>query len=265
MSSLWQKFKTLLSQPALKFKQTSADVQDVLDNTLPQHVAIIMDGNGRWAKRKGLPRYLGHKAGVETIKNVVRWCDEIGIKVLTLYAFSTENWQRPRQEVEFLMSLPVVYLEAELSNLMRNNVKLQVFGSGERLPENTRRAVREAVQKTAGNTGLILNLAFNYGSRNEIIRAVQKIARLIARGELSPDDIDEEMMENYLDTKGLPDPDLLIRPSGELRLSNFLLWQLAYTEFWFSNTMWPDFSKKDFLKAIADYQNRDRRFGGIKL
>lgn len=232
---------------------------------IPVHIAIIMDGNGRWARRRGLPRHFGHKAAIDTIRNVVSWAGEVGVKILTLYAFSTENWSRPQLEVDFLMRLPVEYLETELEKLQKNNIKLQVFGEPEGLPEHTRKAVFEATQKTAGNTGLILNLAFNYGSRAEIIRAVQQVAREAARGDLMPDNIDEEQFQSHLYTVGLPDPDLMIRPSGELRISNFLLWQMAYTEFWFSSTMWPDFSRREFLQAVRDYQNRDRRFGGIKF
>lgn len=232
---------------------------------VPQHIAIIMDGNGRWAKRRGLPRQFGHKAGVDTIKNVVRWADEVGVNILTLYAFSTENWHRPKEEVDFLMRLPVDYLESELKKMMENNIRLQVFGEIQGLPPGTRQAVTKASRKTAENTGLTLNLAFNYGSRAEIIRAVRRIARETMEGGITPEEIDETQFRARLYTGDLPDPDLLIRPSGELRISNFLLWQLAYTEFWFSHTLWPDFSRWEFLKAVADYQKRDRRFGGIKL
>ncbi len=233
--------------------------------SVPGHIAIIMDGNGRWAKRRGLPRQFGHKAGIDTIRNVVRWADEIGVKILTLYAFSTENWHRPKLEVDFLMQLPVDFLETELKKLMENNIRLQVFGETTNLPPGTRQAVFAATQKTAHNTGFILNLAFNYGSRAEIIRAVQIIAREAREGSIDPDSIDERQFREHLYTGHLPDPDLLIRPSGELRISNFLLWQLAYTELWFSHTLWPDFSRKEFFQAIVDYQKRDRRFGGIKL
>jgi len=240
-------------------------LEAVKGRPVPLHIAIIMDGNGRWAKRRGLPRHFGHKAGIDTIKNVVKWADEIGVKILTLYAFSTENWSRPRAEVDFLMRLPVDYLEAELEKLLENNIKLQVLGETGGLPSHTREAVCEATRKTAGNTGLILNLAFNYGSRAEILRAVKELSREVRKGRLSPEDVDEKAFQKHLYTGELPDPDLLIRPSGELRISNFLLWQLAYTEFWFSNTMWPDFSRREFLQAVKDYQERDRRFGGIKL
>lgn len=248
--------------PALRGEKL---LEAVKAESVPLHIAIIMDGNGRWAKRRGLPRQFGHKAGVDTIRNVVRWADEAGIKILTLYAFSTENWHRPKVEVDFLMRLPVDYLETELQKLLANNIKLQVLGETEGLPPYTREAVYAATQKTANNSGLILNLAFNYGSRAEILRAVKIIARESREGKISPEDIEAELFSKYLYTGNLPDPDLLIRPSGELRLSNFLLWQLAYTEFWFSNTLWPDFSRDEFLQAVLAYQKRDRRFGGIKF
>jgi undecaprenyl diphosphate synthase len=240
-------------------------LETVRAQSVPVHIAIIMDGNGRWAKRRGLPRQFGHKAGVDTIRNVVKWANEIEVKVLTLYAFSTENWQRPKVEVDFLMRLPVDFLETELQKLLENNIKLQVLGEAAGLPPHTQEAVYAATQKTANNSGLILNLAFNYGSRAEILRAVKIIAKETREGKISPEDVDEGLFQKYLYTCGLPDPDLLIRPSGELRLSNFLLWQLAYTEFWFSNTLWPDFSRDEFLRAVLAYQKRDRRFGGIKF
>ncbi len=246
-------------------RKESRLLKAVLKGPVPLHIAIIMDGNGRWAKRRGLPRQFGHKAGIDTIRNVVKWADEIGVKILTLYAFSTENWRRPRLEVDFLMRLPVDYLETELEKLLKNNIKLQVFGETDGLPDHTREAVCEATEKTAKNSGLVLNLAFNYGSRAEILKAVREIAQKVAEGVLSPEGVDEEEFCRHLYTGGLPDPDLMIRPSGELRISNFLLWQMAYAEFWFSNTLWPDFSRREFLQAVLDYQQRDRRFGGIKF
>lgn len=251
-----------LLRPALKGEKL---LETVLAQPVPVHIAIIMDGNGRWAKRRGLPRQFGHKAGVDTIRNVVEWANDIGVKVLTLYAFSTENWRRPKVEVDFLMRLPVDFLETELQKLLENNIKLQVLGEAAGLPANTQEAVSAATRKTANNSGLILNLAFNYGSRAEILRAVKIISEKTREGLISPEDVDEVMFQRHLYTGDLPDPDLLIRPSGELRLSNFLLWQLAYTEFWFSNTLWPDFSRDEFLRAVLAYQKRDRRFGGIKF
>ncbi len=251
-----------LLTPSLKGEKL---LETVLAQPVPVHIAIIMDGNGRWAKRRGLPRQFGHKAGVDTIRNVVQWANEIGVKVLTLYAFSTENWRRPKVEVDFLMRLPVDFLETELQKLLENNIKLQVLGEAAGLPANTQEAVYAATRKTANNSGLILNLAFNYGSRAEILRAVKIISQKTREGKISPEDVNEDIFQKHLYTGDLPDPDLLIRPSGELRLSNFLLWQLAYAEFWFSNTLWPDFSRDEFLCAVLAYQKRDRRFGGIKF
>lgn len=230
---------------------------------IPYHVAIIMDGNGRWAKKRGLPRIAGHRAGVKSLKETIRIADDVGVKILTLYTFSTENWNRPSREVKFLMKLPEEYLSKELDELCAKNICIKSLGEIADLPEHTRRAVEEAIIKTKQNTGLIVNFALNYGSRGEIIRAVKKISRLVSEGSLKEEDINEVTMSAFLYSQGQPDPDLLIRPSGELRLSNFLLWQMAYTEFWFTSTFWPDFKKEDFLQAILDYQKRNRRFGGL--
>jgi undecaprenyl diphosphate synthase len=235
------------------------------EKDLPQHIAIVMDGNGRWAKKRGLPRTAGHHAGMEALKRIVGAAGEIGIKVLTVYAFSTENWRRPQPEVEFLMRLPNEYLKTELAELNKNNIKLRFMGEMEGLPVHTRQAVTQALAETAGNTGMILNFALNYGSRAELVSAVRQIARQASDGLLRAEEIDDAAIEKYLYTAGLPDPDLFIRPSGESRLSNFLLWQVAYTELWFSDVYWPDFDKTHLLEAIDAYQNRDRRYGGIKL
>ncbi len=245
--------------------KTKKLLTQVVSGEVPLHVAIIMDGNGRWAKKKGFPRIYGHNAGIDTMRNVVKWSDEVGLKILTFYAFSTENWRRPASEVNFLMQMPIKFLETELEKLTKNNIKLQIFGEVTGLPVDTRGAIQKAVDKTKNGSGLILNLAFNYGGRTEIIRAVKIIAEKVRLGTISPEEINEKMFSDFLYTKGLPDPDLLIRPSGEFRLSNFLLWQLAYAEFWFAKTMWPDFSKEEFLKALLEYQKRERRFGGIRL
>ncbi len=253
-------FKKLRS--TFKTKKLLAQISS---GKIPSHVAIIMDGNGRWAKKRGLPRIYGHNAGIDTMRNVVKWSNEVGLKVLTFYAFSTENWRRPASEVNFLMQMPSKFLETELEKLVKNNIKLQIFGELTRLPRDTRGAIQKAVDKTRNGSGLILNLAFNYGSRTEIIRAVKIIAEKVRVGTISPEEINEKIFSGFLYTKGLPDPDLLIRPSGEFRLSNFLLWQLAYAEFWFAETMWPDFSKEEFLNALLEYQKRERRFGGIEL
>lgn len=230
---------------------------------LPRHVAVIMDGNGRWARKRGLPRIAGHRAGMNTLKEIITCSHELGIKVLTLFAFSTENWKRPSWEVDFLMRLPEEYLQKELKPLMEKNVVIKVMGDLDRLPEITKRVIQHALNSTKDNSGMILNFAINYGGRNEIINAVKKISEKVKEGTLQVDEISEDLFARYLYTRDLPEPDLLIRPSGELRISNFLLWQLAYTELWFTKILWPDFKREHFLKAILDYQRRERRFGGI--
>lgn len=236
------------------------DIQ--LDN-VPKHIAIIMDGNGRWAKKRGLPRVAGHREGMNTIRRTVRQANKYGVKVLTLYAFSTENWKRPRPEVEFLMRLPERFLSKELPELIEQNVRVRITGEKENLPEYTRRAVEKAIAETAHNDGLILNFALNYGSRSEMIQGIQSICKDVQENNLSIDEIDETCFTNRLMTHDLEDPDLLIRTSGEIRLSNFMLWQLAYAEFWFTNVLWPDFTEDDFQEAILVYQNRQRRYGGV--
>lgn len=248
-----------------KKKNESKNFLDLIDkNNIPKHIAIIMDGNGRWAKQRNLPRTFGHKAGVETIREIVKACSEIGVKYLTLYAFSTENWKRPSDEVNALMNLLVEYLRSEVQELHKNNVVVNSIGDISKLPLICQEELRNAYEKTKENTGLVLNLALNYGGRDEIKNAVVKIAQLVKENKLQIEDINEEIISNNLYTANMPDPDLLIRPSGEYRLSNFLLWQVAYTEFWYSNIYWPDFNREHLYKAIYDYQNRDRRFGAIK-
>lgn len=237
----------------------------ILEKELPKHVAVIMDGNGRWAKKRGLPRIAGHKSGMNSLKEIVKCSNELGIRVLTLYAFSTENWKRPRWEVDFLMRLPEEYLQKELNELIENNITIKAMGDLEQLPHRTLKAIRKAREDTKNNSGMILNFAFNYGSRSEILNAVKVVSSEVRRGDLQPEEITESLFEKYLYTNGLPDPDLLIRPSGELRISNFLLWQAAYSELWFTRVLWPDFKKKHFLKAIHDYQKRERRFGSIRV
>ncbi|MBV4418075.1 isoprenyl transferase [Clostridium tyrobutyricum] len=234
------------------------------EDNIPMHIAIIMDGNGRWAKQRKLPRTMGHRAGVEALKKIVRECDRLKVKYLTVYAFSTENWQRPKDEVSAIMKLLVQYLRRELDELNKNNVVINNIGDTSGLPELCARELINAYNNTKDNTGLVLNLAFNYGGRAEIIRAFKLMNLDIKNGLLSEDDINDKIVSKYLYTKGMPDPDLIIRPSGEQRLSNFLLWQCAYSEFWYSNINWPDFRKEDLIQAIYDYQNRDRRFGKIK-
>ncbi|MDH7478980.1 MAG: isoprenyl transferase [Syntrophomonadaceae bacterium] len=230
---------------------------------LPQHVAIIMDGNGRWAHARGLPRTAGHRVGVQTLKETVNLCGEIGIPILTVYAFSTENWKRPAEEVEFLMQLLVEYIGRELDELHRQGVRVRILGETAELPEQVRREVQRAMETTAANTGLLLNVAVNYGGRRELLRAIRELCQQAREGRLRPEEITEDLVSGCLYTQGLPDPDLLIRPSGEMRLSNFLLWQVAYTEFWFNNVLWPDFRREHFYQAIAEYQRRNRRFGGL--
>ena len=228
---------------------------------LPRHIAITMDGNGRWAARRGLDRIEGHRASIESVRDVVRACGELGIEVLTLFAFSTENWRRPRAEVLGLMQLLEDSLRGEVDELDQNNVKLIAIGRTQRLLRRPRSALVRAIERTADNTGLILNLALSYGSRREIVDAIRQIALEVERREYSSKRIDEELIAQHLYTAGLPDPDLLIRTSGEQRLSNFLLWQLAYTEIWFTDVLWPDFRRCHLYQAIESYQSRERRFG----
>ncbi|MER1999432.1 MAG: isoprenyl transferase [Lysinibacillus sp.] len=233
-------------------------------DNVPSHIAIIMDGNGRWAKQRSMPRVKGHHEGMNTIKRVTRYANKIGINVLTLYAFSTENWKRPKTEVEFLMNLPQQFLNSFLPELMELNIRVQMIGDFDALPSHTKLALQTAMERTSGNTGLILNFAMNYGSRDEIVRAVQQIASKVQSGQLEATNISEEMISEHLYTAQLPEPDLLIRTSGEVRLSNFMLWQLAYTEFWFTDVLWPDFNEETLLEAVQVYQSRNRRYGGLK-
>lgn len=230
------------------------------------HLAIIMDGNGRWAKKRHLPRFIGHKNGMENIRKIALAANDLGIKVLTLYAFSTENWARPTDEVNYLMRLPIDFFNKFMPELMANNVKVNIMGFKEEIPPKTYEVVQKAMAETANNTGLVLNFAFNYGSRKEIVSAVRKIAQKVANQELKPDQIDEQMVSDNLLTnvlKPYDDPDLLIRTSGEERLSNFLLWQMAYTEFEFTDKLWPDFNADDLKQLVNEYQKRDRRFGKV--
>lgn len=231
---------------------------------LPRHLAIIMDGNGRWAKKRGLPRTAGHAAGMIRVREVIRTVDELGIKVLTLYSFSTENWKRPKKEVDYLMKLPIQFLKSDLQELIDRNVRVQMLGGVSATPSSTRSALMQFVEKTKHNTGLILNFAINYGSRDEIIDAVKQIVDDVLIGKIEKDQLDESLFNQYLLTQGLPDPDLVIRTSGEIRISNFLLWQIAYSELWFTDVLWPDFSKKLLCQAIEEFQKRSRRYGAVK-
>ncbi len=228
---------------------------------LPSHIAIIMDGNGRWAKEKGEDRLFGHFSGVESVRNIVEGCAELGIKYLTLYAFSTENWDRPKDEVTGLMELLVQTIRKETDTLNKNNIRLFVIGNTELLPDSARNELQEASEETKSNTGMSLIMALSYSSRWEISNAVKQIALEVKRGELDPGEITNETFEKHLCTSNFPDPELMIRTSGEYRISNFLLYQLAYSELYFTDTLWPDFRKENLYKAIIDYQNRERRFG----
>ena len=229
------------------------------NNNIPQHIAIIMDGNGRWATERGKPRSYGHQAGVETVRRITSECTRLGVKYLTLYTFSTENWNRPETEIAALMGLVLSSLEDEI--FMKNNVRFKVIGDIERLPVEVQRKLQETIDHTAGNTAMTMVVALSYSSRWEITKAMKNIAKKAVDGQLSVDDITEDTVSQSLTTASIPDPDLLIRTGGELRISNYLLWQIAYSELYFCDTFWPDFNEADLHKAIADYQHRQRRFG----
>jgi len=236
-------------------------MEDLIKERLPRHVAIIMDGNGRWAEKRSLSRIEGHRQGVKAIKDIVKTARRLGIKVLTLYAFSQENWSRPRREVRALMRLLKEYLKRELEEMLGNNIRLVAIGNLEDLPPDVRKMLRETIRKTRGKSGMVLNLAISYSGRAELLRAVKKICQDHSKGKLRIQGITSEVFSRYLFTSGLPEPDLLIRTSGESRISNFMLWQIAYTEIYVTDVLWPDFRRKDFIKALLDYQKRERRFG----
>lgn len=256
---MWKKWfgKRKQSEPDNGYDQLNPD-------KMPKHVAIIMDGNGRWAQKRGLPRTFGHRAGAEALRAIVSTASEIGVGVLTTYAFSTENWKRPTEEVNMLMNLFSDYLDTEIDELHQNGVQLRFIGNLDGLADSLQNKMAYAREHTSANTGLILNLAVNYGGRAEVVHAVQCLAREVQKGVMAPGAITESHIHNYLYTAGLPDPDLIIRPSGDQRISNFLLWQSAYAEFWFTDVHWPDFKPEHLIAAIADYQSRERRFGGLK-
>lgn len=236
-----------------------------LDKTkMPKHIGIIMDGNGRWAKKRNMPRNFGHKQGVETLRTIAEECDRLGIKYLTAYAFSTENWKRSALEVSGIMNLLVEYLSRELQKLHEKNVRLTTIGEIDKLPVKAYQKLLESKELTRNNTGLVLNLALNYGSRRDISNAIRRIIEMERQRGIDLEDVDEEFLRQFMDTAFLPDPDLIIRPSGEQRLSNFLMWEAAYSEFWYASINWPDFKISDLYQAIWDYQNRDRRFGAAK-
>ena len=230
---------------------------------VPKHIAIIMDGNGRWATQRGLPRIMGHQRGYQTVKKIIRAADDLGISVVTLYTFSSENWKRPEAETSAIMELIRVAAKAELPDMQEKGVRLVLSGRVDELPPATRAQLLENVQATKNNTGVVMNLAVNYGGRGEIVDAAKKLARKAADGDISPDDIEEETFAEQLYSPQLPDPDLLIRTAGEMRVSNFLLWEIAYAEIWVTKALWPDFSRRHLLRAIEDYQKRKRKFGGV--
>lgn len=237
-------------------------INDIDKELMPQHIAIIMDGNRRWAKEKGIDTKLGHKAGAETLEKIAAFGNEIGLKYLTVYAFSTENWKRTKEEIGALMLLLQKYLDKFLNKERLRNIRIRVMGNINELDKGLKDSINRLVEKSKNNTGLTLNIAFNYGGRNEIVRATKQIATMVKNDEIKIDDINEEMFSNNLYTKGEPEPDLLIRTGGEVRVSNFLLWQLAYTEFLFVEKYWPDFDKEDLLNAINIFEQRNRKFGG---
>jgi undecaprenyl diphosphate synthase len=238
------------------------DVKGQIDRKkLPQHVAVIMDGNGRWAKSRGFVRTLGHEKGVDAVRNTVEAAAEIGIRYLTLYAFSTENWNRPKYEIDALMKILVSSLRKEVPTLMKNNIRLHAIGDLKSLPSKSQKELQKTIAETSANSGLVLTLALSYSSRWEILEAMKTLGRQIKAGTLQPEAIDYQIINNSLSTFGIPDPELLIRTSGEYRISNFLLWQIAYSELYFTRTLWPDFDKEEFFSAILDYQQRERRFG----
>ncbi|MCZ8512335.1 isoprenyl transferase [Paenibacillus filicis] len=238
-------------------------IQQLDSDNIPNHVAVIMDGNGRWAQKRGLPRVAGHHSGMKNVKKITMAANAIGVRVLTMYAFSTENWKRPKEEVDYLMKLPMEFFPKEIDELIANNVQIRMTGWHEGLPDYTLKAIQDAIDQTKNNTGLILNFALNYGSRKEMLRGIQRLVADVKQGEISGEEIDESLFSRYLLTDPLPDPDLLIRTSGELRISNFMLWQLAYSELWFTELCWPEFKEHNFYEAIQEYQRRARRYGGL--
>ena len=237
-------------------------LKEQIDNTrIPKHIAVIMDGNGRWAKERGKPRIFGHQSAIQSVRDVTEACAELGVECLTLYAFSTENWNRPLDEVAGLMKLLAQAIRTEVATLLKNNIRLNFIGAIDQLPKDTLRMVKGAVEDTKGCNGMVLNIALSYSGRWDITEAARKIAREAKEGRLNPDDITQDTVSSFLATAGQPDPELLIRTSGELRISNFLMWQLAYAELYFTNKYWPDFRKDDLYEAVLDYQHRERRFG----
>lgn len=245
-------------------EDTDSDLLAQIDFArLPRHIAIIMDGNGRWARRRRLPRIAGHRAGAQAVRETVEICSQLGVTALTLYAFSTENWKRPQCEIDTLMGLLREYLRKELAAIHRNNIRLQILGRYGQLPPEVRQDLKDALQQTAPNTGMVLNVALNYSARTELVDAFNSILQRMRYSESRELAVTEQMIAEHLYTRGLPDPDLLIRTSGEMRVSNFLLWQIAYAEIWVTETCWPDFTRRHLLQAIIDFQKRERRYGGL--
>lgn len=246
------------------FFKKKPNITELDMSNIPKHIGVIMDGNGRWAKRRGLPRSAGHKRGADILENICDCCNALGVRVLTVYAFSTENWSRPQKEIDALMDLLYDYLMQVEEKFRGRDMKLKISGDISPLSDKIKKAIAHAEDVTSSGRRMILNIALNYGGRDEIVRAARKIADEAANGSLKASDLTEQSFAGYLDTAGLPEVDLIIRPSGEKRLSNFMLWQAAYAEFWYSDICWPDFTEADMKQAILDYQNRDRRFGGVK-
>ncbi len=247
-----------------KFRKENDKAGQVDFDRLPRHVAIIMDGNGRWAKKRGLPRTAGHKVGAETFRKIAQHCKKLGIEYITVYAFSTENWKRPREEVDTIMGLLKTYMMEAIETMEKDKIRLKFFGDMSALSPELQELVRKTNEMSAHIEGVQANICLNYGGRDEILQAARAFAKECAEGKADPDSLTAEQFGSYLYSAGVPDPELIIRPSGELRLSNFLLWQCAYAEFYYCDTLWPDFSEEDLEKAIIDYQKRDRRFGGVK-
>ena len=247
----------------MKLFRNKSRISEIDYDRLPEHIGVIMDGNGRWAKKRGLPRSAGHSAGAESLKKIVTECNKMGIKYITVYAFSTENWKRPKEEVEFLMNLLMDYLKNAKTTLAGENVVIKAIGSRNELSEELCEEIKKTEEFTKNNDGIVMNIALNYGSREEIVNSVKKICEKVQNGECSADDINAQMISDNLYTASQPDPDLIIRTSGEERISNFLLWQLAYSELYFTKKLWPDFKVKDLHEAIIEYQNRNRRYGGV--
>lgn len=246
------------------FKKKKEDIFDLLDTSnLPRHIGIIMDGNGRWAKKRGLPRSAGHRMGAKVLEQITRDAGHLGIKFLTVYAFSTENWVRPKEEVDALMKLMTEYLDDYRRLIGDDDIRIRIIGSKEGLSDEILQKIEVVENATKDNSAITLNIALNYGGRDEIVHGVKNIAGMVKSGEIEIEDIDEKLISDNMYTSYMPDPDFIIRPSGEMRLSNFLLWQSAYSEFWYSDINWPDFTRNDLIRSIVDYQNRNRRFGGV--